>query len=48
MFFHHTGNGRKTILIMNVNDIKMTEDDPDEIERLKKTLSIKFEVKNFG
>lgn len=46
MFLQHTSNGRKTILIVYVNDIIITRDNLEEIKRLKKGLSIDFEVKD--
>lgn len=48
MFFRHCGIGRKTILIVYFDDIIMTRNDLGEIEWLKKTISIEFEVKNLG
>ena len=37
-----------TILIMYVNDIILTRDNTGEVERLKKVLATKFEVKDLG
>lgn len=47
-FFRHTGDGRKTILIVYVNDIILTGDNLEEIERLKKILTTNFEVRDLG
>lgn len=46
MFFHRTRNGRKVVLIVYFDDIILTGDDSCEIEKLKKTMSIEFKVKN--
>ena len=48
MFFQQFKNGKKTILIVYVDDIILTRDNVVEIERLKKVLAIEFEVKNLG
>ncbi|XP_031281719.1 secreted RxLR effector protein 161-like [Pistacia vera] len=48
MFFQQTGDGKKTILIVYVDDINLTGDNIVEMERLKKTLSTEFEVKDLG
>ena len=37
-FFKHSQHGKKTILIVYVDDIILTGDDIEEIERLKKIL----------
>lgn len=48
MLFRHTGNGRKTIWIVYVDDIIITGDETEEIERLQQTLATYFEVKYLG
>ena len=45
MFFKQR-NGKKTILIVYVDDIILTGDDIEEMGRLKKVLAIEFEVKD--
>lgn len=47
MFFRQE-NGKKTILIVYVDDIILTGDDTMEMERLKKVLATEFEVKDLG
>ena len=41
-------NGRRTILIVNVEDIIITRDNTQEIEKLKHQLKEAFEVKELG
>ena len=48
MFFQQSENGKKTILIVYVDDIILTGDNVVEMERLKKVLAIEFEVKDLG
>ncbi|WKA05207.1 hypothetical protein VitviT2T_023186 [Vitis vinifera] len=48
MFFKQSNNGRMTILIVYVDDIILTGDKTGEVERLKKVLATKFEVKDLG
>lgn len=48
MFYRHTGGGKVAILIVYVDDIILTGDDNDEIERLKKILAKEFEIKDLG
>ncbi|RVW47383.1 Retrovirus-related Pol polyprotein from transposon TNT 1-94 [Vitis vinifera] len=43
-----SNDGRMTILIVYVDDIILTGDDIGEVERLKKVLATKFEVKDLG
>ena len=38
LFFKHSQHGKKTILIVYIDDITLTGDDIEEIERLKKIL----------
>ena len=47
MFFKHR-NGKKTILIVYVDDIILTEGDIEEMGRLKKVLATEFEMKDLG
>lgn len=48
MFFWKTKNKNKNNLIMYVDDIIITGDNLEEIERLKTNLTIEFEVKDMG
>lgn len=48
MFLRQTRDGRKKILIAYVDDIILTRDNIKEIERLKRTLAIEFNVKDLG
>ena len=48
MVFKQSNNGRMTILIVYVDDIVLTRGDIGEVERLKKVLATKFEVKDLG
>lgn len=48
MFIQHYLEGKTTILIEYVNDIILTEDDLSEMNHLKKQLTSKFEIKDFG
>ncbi|RVX02271.1 Retrovirus-related Pol polyprotein from transposon RE1 [Vitis vinifera] len=48
MFFKQSNDGRMTILIVYVDDIILTGDNTGEVERLKKVLATKFEVKDLG
>ena len=48
MFFKHTGEEKIFILIVYVNDIIVTENDRDEIRRLKEMLAKEFEIKDLG
>ena len=41
-------NGKITILIVYVDDIIITGDDLEEIEKLKKQLAKEFEIKELG
>ena len=47
LFFRHR-NGKITILIVYVDDIILTGDDSEEIERLKRNLALEFEMKDLG
>lgn len=48
MFFRQAKDGKKTILIVYVDDIILTGDDSMEIERLKSTLTMEFETRDLG
>lgn len=48
MFFNHSKDGLKIILIVYIDDITLTRDNLTEIERLKKVFSIEFEVRDLG
>ena len=48
LFFKHSSEGKKAILIVYVDDIMMTGDDSEELERLKKLLANEFEIKDLG
>ncbi|WJZ99224.1 hypothetical protein VitviT2T_017689 [Vitis vinifera] len=48
MFFKQSNDGRMTILIVYVDDIILTGDNTREMDRLKKVLATKFEVKDLG
>ncbi|EOY04695.1 Cysteine-rich RLK (RECEPTOR-like protein kinase) 8, putative [Theobroma cacao] len=45
-FFKHSQDGKKTILIVYVDDIILTRDNKEEMEGLKKTLRSEFEIKD--
>lgn len=47
MFFYQSREGLKTIIVY-VDDIILTRNNLTEIERLKKTLTIEFEVRDLG
>ena len=47
MFFYY-GKGKRTILIVYVDDIVITGEDPQEIERIKSEMAKSFEVKDLG
>lgn len=48
MFFQQFEDGTKTILIVYVNNIVLTEENLVEIESLKKGWAIEFKVKDLG
>lgn len=48
MFFQQSKSGKKTIVIVYVDNIVLTEDNIIEMERLKKHLATKFELKDLG
>ena len=48
LFVKHSPLGKRTILIVYVDDIILIGDDLDEMEKLKKILGKEFEIKNLG
>ena len=48
LFTQCSKDGKKTILIVYVDDIVLTGDDKREIDRLKKVLASEFEIKQLG
>ena len=48
LFIKKSGNGKITILIVYVDDIIVTGDDLEEIEKLKKQLAKELEIKEMG
>lgn len=46
--FYNQKNGKKTILIVYVDNIILIRDNIEEMERLKEVLAIEFEVKDMG
>ena len=48
MFFKHLSNEQIVILIVYVYDIILTEDDVNELNRLKSFLAWEFEIKDLG
>ena len=46
MFYRHSLDGKFTILIMYVDDIILTEDDIERMEKLKRVPVSEFEVKD--
>ena len=48
MFYKHNRQGKVAILIVYVDDIVLTGDDNEELERLKKRLAAEFEIKDLG
>ena len=48
MFFKHSKEGKRAILIVYVDDIILTRDDIAEIEKLKKALASELEIKDLG
>ena len=48
MFYKHLVDGKIVILIVYVDDIILTGDDIDGLEKLKRVLANEFEVKDIG
>ncbi|RVW27193.1 Retrovirus-related Pol polyprotein from transposon RE1 [Vitis vinifera] len=48
MFYKHSNEGKVVILIVYVDDIVLTEDDCNELEKLKRKLAEEFEIKDLG
>ena len=48
MFYRHSQKGRIAVIIAYVDDIILTEDDMDEIRRLKEHLALEFEIKDLA
>ena len=48
LFFWHSSNGKITILIVYVDDIILTGNDLEEMERLKDVMAREFEIKDLG
>ncbi|RVW76419.1 Retrovirus-related Pol polyprotein from transposon RE1 [Vitis vinifera] len=48
MFYKHSYEGKVAILIVYVDDIVLTEDDCNELEKLKGKLAEEFEIKDLG
>ena len=48
MFIKHFQGGKKAILIVYVDDIILTGDHHDELQKLKEFLAKEFEIKDLG
>ena len=48
MFYKHSNEGKIVILIVYVDDIVLTRDDCNELEKLKGKLAEEFEIKDLG
>ena len=48
LHFKHNENGKITILIAYVDDIILTEEALNEMEKLKSTLAQEFKIKDLG
>ena len=48
MFSRHSVNGKKSILIVHVDDMIIAGDDTQEINNLKERLKAEFEIKDLG
>ena len=48
MFYKHSNEGKVAILIVYIDDIVLTGDDCNELEKLKGKLAEEFEIKDLG
>ena len=48
MFYRHSREGERVVLIVHVDDIILTGDDNEGIVKLKEGLTKEFEIKNMG
>lgn len=48
LFYKHGKEGKVTILIVYVDNIVLTGNDSEELERLKRRLATNFEIKDLG
>lgn len=48
MFMKTSNEGKIAILIVYVDDIILTRDDKDEMNRLKKCMALEFDIKDLG
>ena len=48
IFYKHLNEGKVVILIVYVDDIVLTGDDCNELEKLKGKLAEEFEIKDLG
>ena len=48
MFYKHPNEDKVAILIVYVDDIALTGDDCNELEKLKGKLAEEFEIKDLG
>ena len=48
MFYKHSKDGKIAILIVYVDDIVLTDNDKEELDRLKRRLVVEFEIKDLG
>ena len=48
LLIRHSEKGRITTLILYVDDIMVTRDDLEEMEKLKKKFANEFEIKDLG
>ena len=48
LFIKHSSQGKTTALIVYIDDIVLTRDDLEEMEKLKKQLAAEIEIKDLG
>ena len=48
MFYNHSSEGKRVVLIMYVDDIILTGDDNEGIVKLKEAITKEFEIKDLG